>query len=70
LIDEIRGMRKDLTRKDRKMTTLIDAKLSLQEKEPESYTDQTFKSILLVLMLAFLFKCLNRIRSTGLMTNI
>lgn len=53
LIDEIRGMRKELTRKDRKTITLIDVMLSLQEKEPESYTDQTLKGVITVLMLAF-----------------
>ncbi|XP_030467559.1 cytochrome P450 81Q32-like [Syzygium oleosum] len=50
LIDEIRGMRKELTRKERKMMTLIDVMLSLQEKEPESYTDQTLKGVIMTLL--------------------
>lgn len=53
LIDEIRGMRKELARKERKMMTLIDVMLSLQEKEPEYYTDQTLKGVIMVLLLAF-----------------
>jgi len=53
LIDEIRGMRKESTRKERNTRTLIDVMLSLQEKEPEFYTDQTIKGVILVPMLAF-----------------
>ncbi|KAI6704788.1 hypothetical protein NL676_007750 [Syzygium grande] len=50
LIDEIRGMRKELARKERKMMTLIDVMLSLQEKESESYTEQTLKGVIMTLL--------------------
>ncbi|KAI6704787.1 hypothetical protein NL676_007749 [Syzygium grande] len=52
LIDEIRGMRKELTWKNGKMMTLIDVVLSLQAKEPKSCADQTLKGIILALVSA------------------
>ncbi|KAK3432354.1 hypothetical protein EUGRSUZ_E04245 [Eucalyptus grandis] len=52
LIDEIRGMRKESTGKERNTRTLIDVMLSLQEKEPEFYTDQTLKGVILALFVA------------------
>ncbi|XP_030443543.1 cytochrome P450 81Q32-like [Syzygium oleosum] len=52
LVDEGRGKMKECTQKDRKMTTLIDVMLSLQEKEPHIYTDQILKGAIVELLVA------------------
>lgn len=53
LVDEGRGKMKECTQKDRKMTTLIDVMLSLQEKEPHIYTDQILKGAIVVIHASF-----------------